>query len=234
MDENRFSVMMTRKEAIIGACYLPCYLLLFSVLLQLVLFWILPDEPTNLLLNICYYSLNTVCILLIFRRFLWGNLRAFAAKWKSVLVTIPAALGIYYLISMAVNMAVLFIMPDFINQNNETVVGILEEQPLLMIVIAVVLAPLIEETLFRGLIFGNLRTKSRLLAYIFTALFFAAIHITGYLSTMTPAEVVLSVLQYLPATLVLARLYEKTDTILAPMLLHAAVNAVSCLMVGLL
>ena len=130
---------------------------------------------------------------------------------------------------MAVNMVVLFCMPDFINQNNETLIGILEEQPLVMIVIAIVLAPIIEEVIFRGLIFSNLQATNRIFAYAFTALFFAAIHIVGYLSTMTWQTVVLSFAQYVPATLVLARFYEKTDTIIAPMLLHAAVNTVACL-----
>lgn len=234
MKENRFSVMMTCKETVIGACYLPCYLILFSVLIQLVLYWLLPGELNDLLLNACYYGLNIICVLLIFHRFLWGNLKQFALQWKSVLKKLPATLGIYYLISMAVNMAVMLIMPDFINQNNETVIGILDQQPLLMIVIAVVLAPIIEETLFRGLIFGNLRTVNRLLAYAFTALFFAAIHIVNYLSSMSLLEVVLSVMQYVPATVVLAGFYEKTDTLIAPILLHAAVNAVSCLVMGLL
>ena len=234
MNENRFSVRMTPLEAVVGACYLPFYLIFFSMLIQLVLFWILPEAPTDGLLNACYYGLNTVCVGLIFHRFLWKNFTIFTSRWKSVLKTIPAALGIYYLISMAVNLTVILLMPDFVNQNNETVVGILDQQPVVMIVIAVVLAPFIEETLFRGLIFSNLQATNRLLAYGFTALFFAAIHIVPYLRTMAPMEVVLSVVQYLPATLVLARLYEKTDTILAPMLLHAAINAVSCLMMGLL
>lgn len=234
MNEKRFSVRMTPLEAVVGACYLPFYLIFSSMLIQLVLFWILPEEPTNLVLNACYYGLNTLCILLIFHRFLWNNLRVFAQSWRTVLKNLPAALVAYYAISMVVNAAILLLMPDFANQNDATVGGILDEQPVLMIVIAVILAPLIEETLFRGLIFSNLRAKNRFLAYAFTALFFAAIHIVPYLRTMTPMEVVLSIAQYLPATLVLANFYERTDTILAPMLLHAAINSISCVvMLGL-
>lgn len=234
MKENRFSVMMTRKEVILGICYLPCYLLLFSVLIQLILSWILPGGATNLLLNVCFYGLNTFCIFLIFHRFLRKNLNLWMSQWRSLLKQVGIALGIYYVISMTVNLLVLLLMPDFVNQNNETVVGILDQQPLLMVVIAVVLAPIIEETLFRGLIFGNLRIWNRPMGYVFTAVFFAAIHIVGYLDTMSLLEVILSAVQYVPATLVLAGLYEKSDTLAAPMLLHAGINAISCLAMGLL
>lgn len=234
MNETNFSVRMTRLEAIIGACYLPWYLIFISMMIQFGLYWFAPNLLTDMVLNTCYYGVNLLCVLAIFHRFLWNNFRAFAVQWKTVLKQLPAALGIYYLLSMAVNLVVLFIMPDFINQNNETVVGILDQQPILMVVIAVILAPIIEETIFRGLIFGNLQPKNRMFAYAFTAVFFAAIHIVGYLSTMTWQSVVLSFAQYVPATLVLARFYEKTDTLIAPMLLHAAVNTVSCLAMGLL
>ena len=95
--------------------------------LLLVLFWILPEEPTNLVLNACYYGLNTLCILLIFHRFLWNNLRVFAQSWRTVLKNLPAALVAYYAISMVVNAAILLLMPDFANQNDATVGGILDE-----------------------------------------------------------------------------------------------------------
>ena len=94
MNENRLSVRMTRKEILIGMCYLPAYLLLISVTIQMLLYWFAPDLLTDPMLNACHYGVNILCVLAIFHRFLWGNLRVFATKWKSVLFQLPAVLGI--------------------------------------------------------------------------------------------------------------------------------------------
>ena len=89
------------------------------------------------------------------------------------------------------------------------------------------LAPLSEECLFRGLMFGQTLKKSRLGAYALSAACFALIHVMGYLGTYTPLQLVLSLVQYLPAGLVLAWSYEKAGTIAVPILIHMIINAIS-------
>ena len=58
-----------------------------------------------------------------------------------------------------------------------------------------------------------------------------ALHVLGYLPSLTAAEALLSAAQYLPAALVLCALYERTDSIFAPMLLHGAVNLINCIVI---
>ena len=100
-----------------------------------------------------------------------------------------------------------------------------------MIISTVILVPPVEECLFRGVIFRNLYGKSRLTAYIVSILAFAVIHIIGYIGKYSAIELVMAFLQYLPAGLCLAWAYTKADTIFAPIVIHALVNAVS---IGLL
>ena len=76
-----------------------------------------------------------------------------------------------------------------------------------------------------GLIFRNLYGKSRWAAYIVSILVFAIIHIIGYIGKYSALELLMAVLQYLPAGLCLAWSYAKADTIFAPILIHAAINA---------
>ena len=49
--------------------------------------------------------------------------------------------------------------------------------PQATVLILVVLMPLIEEVLFRGLVFGNLKHKSRTVAYAVSCLLFALLHV---------------------------------------------------------
>ena len=56
---------------------------------------------------------------------------------------------------------------------------------------------------------------------------FALIHILGYVGQYTPLEILMAVLQYLPAGLCLAWSYTKADTIFAPIAIHATVNFIT-------
>ena len=98
---------------------------------------------------------------------------------------------------------------------------------LLTALFTVFLAPLSEECLFRGLLFGQVLKKSRMGAYALSAVCFALIHVMGYLGTYTPLQLVLSLAQYLPAGLILARSFEKSGTIAVPILIHMTINAIS-------
>lgn len=82
------------------------------------------------------------------------------------------------------------------------------------------LAPVFEEALFRGILYPILKQSGfPRLALAGTSLLFGAIH--------------LSLVTFLPLTMfavVLALLYEKTDALLAPIIVHALFNAVNLVM----
>jgi membrane protease YdiL (CAAX protease family) len=82
---------------------------------------------------------------------------------------------------------------------------------------AIVLAPIAEESLFRGILYRYIKQRGYpMFALLGTSLFFAAIH--NNLMTFVP-------LTFLAMILVL--LYERTQMLLTPILLHAAFNAVN-------
>jgi uncharacterized protein len=82
---------------------------------------------------------------------------------------------------------------------------------------AIVLAPIVEESLFRGILYRYIKQRGYpMFALSSTSLFFAAIH--GNLMTFVP-------LTFLAMVLVL--LYERTQMLLTPILLHAVFNAVN-------
>ena len=88
----------------------------------------------------------------------------------------------------------------------------------------VVFAPVCEELLFRGVLYPSLRDLGhRRMAIAASSLLFAAIH--GSLALMLPLTVL---------AVVLVWLYEKTGSIIAPILMHAAFNAVNFAMVKLI
>lgn len=81
--------------------------------------------------------------------------------------------------------------------------------------VAAILAPLVEEILFRGFLFGGLRTRlSPLRAALVSGAIFGAIHLQPL---AFPALFLLGVL--------LALLYHRTGSLWAPILMHFCINA---------
>ena len=119
------------------------------------------------------------------------------------------------------------VKPDLQNLNNAFFADQARTNFTLTAIATVFLAPPVEECLFRGLLFSTIHQKSRFLAFAVSALAFALVHVSGYLSYYGALGSLLLLLQYLPAGLALGWAYEKADTILAPMVIHMVINAIS-------
>lgn len=89
--------------------------------------------------------------------------------------------------------------------------------------IAIVLAPVAEEILFRGILYPAIKRAGFPRTALWgTSILFAVIH--GNLLTLLPLLVL---------AIALTLLYEATDNLLAPIATHAAFNAVNLIMLGL-
>ena len=93
--------------------------------------------------------------------------------------------------------------------------------------IVVFLAPFVEEVLFRGLVFGALRGRSRRLGYGVSCALFALAHVwQGVFESGDPFYLVL-VLQYLVPGAVLCWAYEHSGTLWCSVAVHAAANGMT-------
>lgn len=133
--------------------------------------------------------------------------RPSALKWMA------AAIGAYLLFSFAY--VALFGPP-----HQEDVAEGFGTVPVQILLIAIA-APISEETCFRGMLFGGLRTRlPRLAAALLSGLVFGALHATTGVSAVPPLIVF---------GFVLALLYERTGSIVPGILLHMLNNSVALL-----
>ena len=178
-------------------------------------------------LNFVYYLVNFIAVLVIFHEFLGSSLSQ--AFQHPMLLCEAVILGFvaYYALFHVTDWLVGLLVPSFSNYNDEAIFAMSNGNHFLMVIGTVVLVPPAEECFFRGLIFRNLYGKSRWAAYLVSILAFACIHILGYIGTYSALELLMAVLQYLPAGLCLAWSYARADNIFAPILIHAAVNYVT-------
>ena len=221
----KLSVSMTHREFLWGGAYLLISLLLLPVLLSLGNS-LLAEPLSETLLNIVYFVINFLCVTVIGHRFLWSSLKsAVNAPWRCLLIAF-LGFALYFLAMLVFSMIITQIDPDFSNVNDEAIIDMAQEHTGWMTFCTVFLVPITEETLYRGLLFQGLQRKNRALAYLVSVSAFAWIHVMGYLGQFDGITLLLCFLQYLPAGIILAWAYEKSDTIITPILIHIIINQI--------
>lgn len=214
---------MTRKEKTFGWIFLAAsiYLLPLGIVY---LCHFLKLELDTAQLNVLAFIVNFLLTALIFWRYLWGCGKVSIASPGRTFAWFGIGFAVYYGASTLVSMIILTLAPDFANANDEAIMAMAKEHFWLMTLGTVILAPVTEEVLYRGLVFGALRNKCRWLAYVVSITAFSALHVVSYIGTLSPLHLVLSFLQYLPGAFALTLACDKAGSIWSSILIHMTIN----------
>lgn len=214
------------QESLWGGFYLAFQMLF----LPSVLFWVnerLPNALSTPELNFVFYLVNFLAIILIFHDYLGRNLKQLFQHPIDALQAMILGFVAYYACFYLLEWLIGLLMPGYTNYNDESIAALSRGNYFLMFIGTVVLVPPVEECLYRGLIFRNLYGKNKWAAYGISIGAFACIHILGYIGAYSPSQLLVAVLQYLPAGIWLAWSYLKGGTLFVPIFIHAAVNFVT-------
>lgn len=217
---------LTPAEKKLGWFYWAFQLVLLPVILT-ILNTHYGSPLTEMELNLLFFALNFVLLLLIFHKFIFNSCKTGILRPFRTLRWAIFGFALYWIYSFAAGWLILYLDPDFVNANNQHIFDMSQENYALTVLGTVLLAPVAEELMYRGLIFGVLYERSKILAYVLSTLLFAMVHVAGYISIYDPKTLLLCLLQYLPAGLCLGAAYAKTGSILAPVLAHIAINQVA-------
>ena len=161
--------------------------------------------------NAIYYYILFAVTLVIFHSFLGRTTRNFADNLGNACKAVAVGLIALYGLNELMYRLTRLLVNNHTNLNDTAISAQIHDAPRVTLLIVIFLAPFVEEVLFRGLVFGNLKSKSRVVAYLVSCLLFALLHVW----------------QYLVPGLVLAWAYDHTGTLWSSILLHAAANALS-------
>ncbi|MGI6116952.1 MAG: CPBP family intramembrane glutamic endopeptidase [Bilifractor sp.] len=177
-------------------------------------FWYMFLKASPLLINIIYYLWSLIYQRKQFRM----DENRFGADAMSVS---PAVLAASLLFTVSAGELISFLIyqspiPDLFPAYDQAAsVSFQGQNIVLLIIVTVVLAPLAEEEIFRGMTYRRARNYLGVnRAVVLSALLFGLYH--------------MNMVQFLFATvlgLMLAALYERTRTLIVPVVCHAAVNA---------
>ena len=225
---KKIAVVPNKTETIAGYIYLAVQLLALQPAL-VILNMILPVPMDDTTLNIVYFIINFLCVAVLFCRYLLKSGKQAFGNLLRCLCYAFLAFSAYWVASIFVSSLIYGIYPDFSNVNDDNIHQMTQDNFTLMAVGTVLLAPITEEVLYRGLIFGKLYNRSPVVAYLVSTAAFAALHVVGYIGLYEPKLLLLCLLQYLPAGLCLGWAYASTGTIWTPICVHIMVNLIAML-----
>ncbi len=224
---SSFSLTLSPMEIGLGWLYLAAEFLLIPSLIYMVggAMGGFSDSFANFL----YYLTNAVFCALIFHNLLHQSLLQAGKRTGQMLLCVLVAFLGNQLCAWGMQWLFSLIAPEFSNVNDAAIVAMISQHPLLMAVGTVMLVPVAEECLFRGLLFVPLYRKNRMLGYAVSTLAFCAIHVVGYIGIYPPTTLLLCFLQYIPAGLLLGWACAGSGSLFSSILVHGAINAVSFL-----
>ena len=214
-----FTSALSRTEAALVLAYFPVHIVLLPRLLRL-----LYERGTIdvLLANVLLYGVGFGYMLAAAFRFLRRDFDPLIDRPLFAAGQVCSG----YLLMLACNILAGLLIARLTdgaeNMNNDALAELAEYSYGPMKAALVYLGPLTEELLFRAGLFGTLRHKNRLAAYAVSTLAFSVYHVWGY--ALDDPGYWIFLLEYLPAGLLLARCYERTNSIWGSIFFHMLTN----------
>lgn len=216
-----FTSRMSRGETTAALIYIPIHTALLPVLMVIVL---LKTDMDMAAANFLIYVIGVLYMLLLERRFLRREFDSLCDSALDCLVQVLICYGIMLGLNLCVS-GLLSLLGQADNPNNTAITDLAGMKMGTTTAMAVFLAPIVEELMFRGGVFGLLRRYNRIAAYAGSILLFSVYHIWSY-AVSDPYNWIF-IIQYFPASYVLCRCYEKTNSIWPSIFLHMLTNGVS-------
>jgi len=223
MYSGSWSNRLSRTERSVGWIFFVLYLAAFPLLMA----WVqraAEGEWPAAEANAVYYLLLGTLSLTLFWNFLRQNF-SFLLDW---LPENLSAIVIGFVGATVLNMLLWLLPWPVANPNLENYRTEFFLSPGATALVLIVLIPLVEETLFRGLLFESVQSSSRALAYVLSVFLYCLNSVWQFVftyDTVDPRYLLLA-FQYLPNALALTWCYDKGGSLWASILLHAALNTV--------
>lgn len=224
-----FISAQSKWESILAVGYLPVHLVLAPIALNALL---RAAGVSAMWLNFAVYAVGFVFMLITQRRFLRRDFDTLCDNFLGCIAQVLSCYVAMLCFNMVVSSVLVLILggDNVSNPNNESVVELSRMSYGPTAALAIFMAPILEELIFRAGIFGTLRRRSRTAAYIVGVLVFSLYHVWSF--ALEDPRYLIYIIQYLPISYLLCRCYERSSTIWTPIFLHMTVNAVSISVLG--
>ncbi len=221
-----FQDPMNRGARVAGWIYLPLHVVAIPLLLGTVLYLLTGDIPSEITANVWYYLVGLTFVFVTMWGFLRRSFHVLVERLSFCCMSLLAAYAVDVVLSLALRLG-MAVLGDLPEPNNEAVLALAGADYKRMFAVAVLMAPVVEECLFRGVLFGAIRGKNRFLAYFVSVVVFSLYHVWQYALVDQNPMLLLGALRYVPVSIALAYCYDRTQSIWTPIFFHMFINTLS-------
>lgn len=216
-----FTSALDRREAILVLSWLPMHLLILPLIFKHFLGGGM-DQTTA---NFSYYAIGFVYMFVVAIRFLRRDFDPLADRPFACMLEILTGYFAMLCFNFCVAYVILAVFPNTENPNNAELMDLVFRGFGKMKTTLMFFAPVVEELMFRAGIFGVLRRRNRVAAYLASMLFFSLYHVWTY--ALQDPVYWIYLLEYIPVAGLLCRCYERSNSIWCSIFFHMMVNGVA-------
>ncbi len=187
----------------------------------------MPDTLSNAQLNLIYYAASLLLAALLLGRYLRRSFDGLIDAPLRCLSSFALGWLMYFALSLLAAYLMRKLSITFDNLNEDTVNLLLGQERGIIVAVTVFMAPIVEESIFRGGLFCGLYPRSRAAAYLVSIALFCLYHVWQYAVLLHDAGYLLLAIQYIPAAFVLCFVYRRSGSIWTGIFFHMSVNALA-------
>ncbi len=170
-------------------------------------------------LTFIIYGILFVVAIILFAGMLWKSIREFDLSKLELLL----ASGVLTIVGIVIS-AIVIDATGIVNANDEAVSSGINMS---LTFAAILFAPIVEELVFRFMLFRSVSKCNTILAHIVTALAFGFFHVWDYVIIDGDYTQLISMITYIVMSFGFSILYSKSKNICFPIALHMIINAIA-------
>ncbi|NLC97109.1 MAG: CPBP family intramembrane metalloprotease [Erysipelotrichaceae bacterium] len=178
-------------------------------------------------INFICQLFSLIIVLIISKNIFKSDLINFKNKMPFIIFDAFRYYVIIYFFNIVFNILLSFIGSSA--ENQQALEQLISNTPYSYIFMAIIVAPILEEFIFRGTIFRNIYKKNKYLAYIISTLLFGLLHVMSSILSGNWINAI-SIISYLNIGYFFAKFYDKHKSIYASVLLHFINNTTAVIL----
>lgn len=212
------------KELIKGILVICSYFILQIVFIIPFVFLLIKNKISESTLYLIIFTGMSITYLIAYRKSLINDFKDFKKNYKSILKT-TVKYWIMGLGIMLISSTIIGLIGIGDTANQDTNISLFKEAPIIQTIIAVIMAPIIEELVFRRS-FKNF-TNNKILFALVTGLIFGGIHVVSSISSLKDLTMLLHLIPYSSVGIAFGMAYKEHNNIIGTMTIHAIHNTIA-------
>ena len=229
-DKTEYNEIFTKRDLFKGVgIFLPLYLFIIPLLMNVVVIGmnISSVEKQTMILNVGSYFLTFSFLLILYKRHFISIIRYikqidFVPFFKYVLTSVV----ICYMLSIVGSLMLIWIQGPTVTGNQEVGNRLLASFPFITFIMTVFLAPIIEEFIFRGILYNCFKKYGVIIAMLGSCLMFGLMHVFQYLLVGQWYRLI-EIIPYALMSSIFVVVYEKKKSLTYPIFVHIFYNMIT-------